>query len=176
MPRESVMQKQEKASDKVLNKFHEIELEQLYEAILSTKNLRLQLASFFGTANLAVMSLAFTSQKAGLFLFAALLIWIAVLLDSRSRRSVVTYYFRILQMSHEYSNDDGFYFNFIPSTSLDYVHKLLRYDDKEKQIEGLRKIPLRSQSVSAFWLPILASIIEVIIGVIFWQILGWNIF
>jgi uncharacterized membrane protein len=104
-----------------LSKFHEIELEELYKALHSTKNLQLQMTSFFGTANLAVLSLAFSSQKSGLFLFAALLIWMVVILNSRSRRSVVTYHYRILQMSQKYSNDPDFYLNIIPGSESDYA-------------------------------------------------------
>ena len=70
----------------------------------------------------------------------------------------------------------SFYFNLLPSSSLNYVRKLLQTNDKEKQIQGLRKIPLSNQSISAFWLPVLASIIEIIIGIVFWRFFSWNIF
>jgi hypothetical protein len=174
--KESIMQKQVKLSTKDLDKFHEIELEKLYESITSIKNLRLQMASFFGTANLTAMSLAFTSQKAGLIFFAVVLIWAFAILDSRSRMSVITCYFRILQMSLKYSTDDSFYLNVHPGSELNYVRTLLNSNNQEKQIKGLTKIPLRNQSISAFWLPLLASIIEIAIGLAFWRIFGWKIY
>jgi len=170
------LQKTKKNPDKELTKFHEIELEKIYEAILSTKNMRLQMASFFGTANLAALSLAFSTRRASLFIFSAFLIWSFVILDGRSRRSVIAYYYRMLKMGQNYSTDDGFYFNFTPGSELDYVRKLMNKKTEEDQIEGLRKIPLRNQSVSAFWFPLLASIVEIVIGIIFWIFLGWQLY
>ena len=74
------------------------------------------------------------------FLFAALLIWTVVILNSRISRSVVAFYYRILQMGQKYSNDQSFYLNVFPGSEPDYARKLLNLDSHNEQLRGLKKI------------------------------------
>jgi hypothetical protein len=46
-----------------LDKFHELEVQKIFEAMLSIQNLRVQLGSLFITVNLTMLGVAFSLQK-----------------------------------------------------------------------------------------------------------------
>ncbi len=160
-----------------LDRFHEIEIEKVLDGIVATQNLRIQIASFFGTANLALLSIAFSTQKAMLLLFAGALIWVFLVIDMRTRRALAVYYYRSLQLQARFApNDNDVYVSVLPDPMASWVRELSRVPQKELQINKLLSPPLRAQSVSAFWLPLIASIVEVGIGLTLWLGFSWPVF
>ncbi|NSW54149.1 MAG: hypothetical protein HPY85_16720 [Anaerolineae bacterium] len=159
-----------------LPEFHQIELEKMYEARLSMANLRGQCATFFGTANLAVISLALTVKEASLFLFAALLLWAAIILDARMQLSLLGYSFRITQLGRMYGIDGGYYSLLKPGPSMQYVRLLLDEHDPIRQRSGLRKLPFRYLDATSFWFPLSISLLEFLLGLYLWVACGWTIF
>jgi len=158
-----------------MNRFHEIEVEKLHETILSTENFRLQSGIFFATVNLGVLSFAVSQQKAALFFFAAVLFWVMIPIDFSARKGLTSYYYRILYLHKKYVRNDKDYSPNRLSKLAQEVQKILNLpNDQDKNLK-LISIPWRVRNLFGFWLPISASLVEIVVGVVLWQVLRWHL-
>jgi len=160
-----------------LDKFYEIEMETVFGALLKKETIRVQLATFFGTVNLAVLSIALSTQKAGLLFFAGMLFWALVILDMRARRTLVGYFYRGLQLQTQFAlGDSDVFLNIVPGHAASLVRKIAKLPEREDRIKALHRLPLRHPSIPGFWMPLGASLIEIGSGLILWLVFGWSLF
>jgi len=100
---ENATQQKYGAKSSELDRFHEIEIEKVFEAMVNVQNLRLQAGIFFATANLGGLSYAFSTSKAGIIFFTSLLIIAHVLIDSRARISFAAMRYCGLQLQEKFA-------------------------------------------------------------------------
>jgi len=170
---------QEVTTERPLDKFHEIEMGKVFDAILSIQNQRIQFGTFFGTANLAVLSIAFSTQKAGLLFFGSALFWILAVIDIIRRRERVMLYFRGLQLQEQFApNDSDTYLTLLSSKRLESsIRQVASISDREQRTKALLSLPFRKpSSFGGFWLPVGASLIEIAAGLVLWLIFSWSLF
>lgn len=158
-----------------MNRFHEIELEKAYDLILTIENMRIQVGIFFATVNLGVLSYGVSQTKVVFFLFAALLFWAMTIIDDAARRMLTHYYYRVAHLHRRYVKGDN---TFSPNTYSGLANEVksiagLRTDSE--RLAALKYLPLRKRNLYGFWLPIIASIIEIVAGLYLWKVLGWVI-
>jgi uncharacterized membrane protein SpoIIM required for sporulation len=161
-----------------LDKFHEIELEQVFTAMVSLQNLRVQLGTFFGTVTLTILGIAFSAQKAGLLFLAAAVFWLFIVLDGIQRATLAAYYCRGLQLEDR----------FAPHETDTFLSLMLRgpMSSKIREIADLSKDQVRSKmayrsprpvlSVFRFLLALGVSLIEIATGLLLWWVFGWSLF
>jgi hypothetical protein len=172
------MTKKTEVSSKEFDKFHQIEVEKVFDAILSIQNSRIQLGTFFGTVNLTALSAAFSIQKAGIFFFAAALLWLFMILDNAGLAALLGFYSRSLQLKDRFApNDNDNFLNIILlGLYRKHILRIRSIDEREKRMRAFRTLPIKVPSVYGFWIPLLASLIEVAIGLITWLVFGWEVF
>lgn len=161
-----------------LDRFHEIELEKLIEGIIALHQLRMQSAVFFGTVNLAALGIALSAEKALVLFFAGLLLWMLMAVDMVTRASVAAYYYRALQLQKRFAPDDDGFLTMLPGSSVTYARDIAERSHQDGQTLVLGYLPLRSlrvQSRLGFWLPLVASLLEIAAGLFFWLVLGWSV-
>ena len=88
-----------------VNEYHQLEIQEIYQRIRDFTNIRIQITSFIGTANIAIIGVAINTQRAGLFFHAACTIVMLILADSFYRQELVAYYYRGLELEKLYSPD-----------------------------------------------------------------------
>ena len=165
-----------------INKFYEIELQQVFDAVLSLQNLRVKLGTFFGTINLAAFSIAISTQKSGTLFIAAVCIWVFILLDYGVRRTLIGCCLRGFQLAKKFcldEEDDNYFHIFMLFMRRDRASKLKEIEkitDKDKLINALRKMPKRSPSIIGFWIPLVASLLEILIALLLIFHFKWPLF
>jgi hypothetical protein len=161
-----------------LDKIHEIEVEKVFEAMITIQNLRIQSGIFFGTVNLGALGIAFTTQKAGLIVLASLLLWAFIWIDFRGRAALAAMYYRALQLKNKYApEDDDSFLNILNTGSMELrLREIEKIPDRAKRIKSVRQYPMRHGGYSGFWIPLLASLIEIFSGLILWSIFKWSLF
>jgi hypothetical protein len=160
-----------------LDKFHEIEIQQVFEAIVNVQNSRIQTGIFFGTLNLGAIGIAFTLQKAGIILLSSLLLIGFIVVDIRGRSALAGLYYRALQLQKLFApNEPDTFLSIIMLGFLDKQIKLIeQIQDRNSRLKALRTLPIRSPGLVSFWLPLLAFIIEVILGFYLWYSNIWAV-
>ena len=170
------LDKQSKSNVPTLDRFHEIEFEKILEALEGAQNLEQQMAALFGTASIAILSVGFNTQKAGLLLLAGIVLWIYLSLNIRTRKYIAVFYYRGLQLQKQFApRDNGFWLNILPSRLGAWVHELENLPKESDRIKALHKLPFTTQSISAFWIPAGISLLEVGLGVLMWLAFNWVI-
>jgi hypothetical protein len=159
-----------------MNKFHEIEIEKLFEMILSIENFRLQAGIFLATSNLGVLGYAVTQEKIILFFFGAILFLLLIPLDIYGRRGLVGCYYRLSILHRKYVRSEKDYLPNMFSATAQEVKRILALSDDKDKMRRLRSAPWRVNNLLGFWLPVIASIIEIVTGTILWKIMGWSLF
>ena len=161
-----------------LDKFHEIEVQKVFEAMLAIQNLRVQVGTFFGTANLTALGIAFSTQKAGIVLLSALLLLLFVILDLTARSALIRYYYRALVLQNRFSTgeQDTFLDIFLTASTEAKIRQIAKIPKAEDRLKAMRGLLVSKASNPGFWVPLVAFLIEVIIGVILWLAFNWKQF
>lgn len=176
----SEQEKQAQGKIPELDKFHEIELEKVFDALLSIHNYRVQVGIFFGTVNLAALGVALTSQKSLVLIFAGVLLWILIVLDFGSALSLSGYYYRAIELQDRFAPDDEDFLKMFSGTAFLWARESAEISEGERHISiaghhlpvSLRS--LRTQSVAGFWLPLAASFVEIAAGFVTWLVFSWS--
>jgi len=176
-----VNNKTEDANTRSFHKFHEIELEKVFDALLSLQNFRVQLGTFFGTVNLAGLSVALTTNKASVIFLAGTLIWMFIFLDYIVMRTLIGYCYRGLQLQALFAPDDqDTYFNmfllFLQKKREKHLKEISKISDRESRNDALRQMPLKYPTIAGFWIPLFISLVEVFLGFILICHFQWKIF
>lgn len=150
-----------------MSKFHEIELEYIFDSVNSTRDRRLQMGSFFGTANLAIVSVGFTSKLSSLFLLAGLMLIILSVIDSMARAWTADQWVRIIQLHNTYHQTDEEFFENNKNS--------LSFRSAKSTIDGrpVGRLYILFRSKIGFWMVGTAAIAELACGFLFWQVFGW---
>jgi len=156
-----------------MSKFHEIELEKLYESIQTTQNLRIQVSIFFGTVNLGALSFGVSQQKVIFFMFAAILFWSMAIIDNALRQSVAHAYYRIIYIHKTYVVGDSSFTPHAFSGLAARIMHSIKTNRGNNLVNALHRAPSHANNFYGFWLPIVASIFEIALGIFLWLKLGW---
>jgi hypothetical protein len=160
------------------DKFHEIEVEQLFQAIMNTQSLRLQMGIFFGTVYLGAFGIAFSLQYAGLIMLASVLPLVLVVADWRIDLIAHKFYLRATQLESEFAPNEGKTFLTLPFTPWQesFARSMMDYHGQDRMLSSYRvMISVSLRSVSAWLLP-LASIGGLVLGLVLWLEFGWLLF
>lgn len=160
-----------------VDKFHEIEIEKVFDAMLSTFNLRVQLGTFFATVNLAALSFAFSTQKSGIIIFSGLLLWVFIILDFVGVSALIRLEYRGMQLTELYSPKD--IDNLYTVLNIRYIERIknvFAIPDGEKRKKELSVLPYKMLPIFGFWFPLLISLLEIIAGFLFWHFFKWPLF
>lgn len=161
--------------------YHKIEILEIYQRTRELSVLRVQVATFFGTANLTLLGLAFSTQLAGLMLFGAgllILWWIA---DAYAIRELKPFYFRGLKLERTYSPDwqDSLLRTYlgVSKARSDWVESLSQIaelDSRDEQIRQLRRLKL--SVVGLYRAVAILLVAEVVGALVLPPLLGWSLF
>ena len=174
----SILEQPKHNNSPKLDKFHEIEIQKVFETMLSLQTFRLQLGTFFGTANLTALGIAFSFQKAGIILLAAVSLWIWMILDVVLRGAFFRYYYRALILQEMFAPEDNntFLDIFLPTYRELQIRQIAKMPNPEERIKALQKISTSILASTGIWLPIVGSVTEIIFGIALWLVLGWSLF
>ena len=161
-----------------LDRLHEMEIEKVFGAMLTTQTLRLQLGTFFGTLDLTALSIAFSTQKAGFCIVAGLLLLIFASVDRIGLSALFAFYHRSLQLKEQFApNDEDSFLNIMLlgrwETQLREIGKI---SDRKQRWKALDTLGLKHPSPFGFWLPLAGALVEILCGLMFWQFYGWSLF
>jgi hypothetical protein len=158
-----------------MSRFHEIELEKSYGLIQTLENLRIQVGIFFATVNLSTLSFGVSQEKAIFFFFAALLFWVMVVIDLAIRGMLTHAYYRVTYLHKLYVKGDITFSPHTNSRLAGEVVKITNMKDSNEQLNALKHLPSRVRNLYGFWLPIIASFVEIVAGLLLWNQLGWSL-
>ncbi|MFC2037810.1 hypothetical protein ACFLYD_07595 [Chloroflexota bacterium] len=159
-----------------LDRFHEIELEKTLDAIFGVQSLRVQVAVFFGTVNLAALGVALTTGKAIVVFFAAALLLLFAATDFGARLGIAALLRRVTRLQVRYAPNDTDFLEMFPGTEVKWAQEMAtRSGPREaNRFLGYTPIPnLAHQSVLGFWLPLAASLVEIGVGFTLWIGFNW---
>jgi hypothetical protein len=171
-----------KSADPILNdgvhfsRYYELELSQVIDRFNSLENFRVQLGTFFGTANLTVLAIALSGQRAGLVLIAASILVVFVMTDRRFRRLALGYVYRGLQLQRTFApKDPETFLQIMPgrlSREAQMIMTLPTVNERKQALENTR-----GYLYSFFFLVPMAVIAgEVVTGISLWLIADWQLF
>lgn len=163
-----------------LNQFSAIEVDKVADAILSISNLRVQIGSFFGIVNLSAMSFCFTTKKVSIAFFAAAALWVFILIDIIVVRTLIGYIYRGLELEGSFGKDnENSYFRismlFLQNSRIKKL-EAIRNKSLPEQLIALRKLPLYYPPLVGFWIPLIGSIMEIVLGFALINQLEWDLF
>ena len=158
------------------NKFYEIELQKLFDAMMSIQTLRTQVGIFFGTANLAALSIAFSNQKTVLVFFSSLLLGAFLITDLVLINVLKRLYFRATQVQERFApNDEQTYLTIV----LPYYWKKAFENIRQKPAnyerdKAINRLFLSGRVVAGFWFPLMGGLVEIVAAVILGVAYNWK--
>lgn len=162
-----------------IDPYHLVEIKEVFERTRYYSNLRIQIATFFGTIDLTILGLAFSLQKAGLFFAAAgtLLLWIVS--DTYARRELRPFYFRGLQLEKLYAPEGAqallhTYLAAVKSRRdlVPWLEEIAALDAQSERVRSMRQV--RPQFGGMWWAFLVAVAVEIGLGLVFWLVAGWS--
>jgi hypothetical protein len=159
--------------DERTEKFYEIEIQELFNAMLSIQNSRIQIGIFFATVSLGSMSIAVTTQKPILFFVAAFFTLLFIWLDMRSKSVLAVFSYRARIMQKRYAPKDNKTFLNLINFGI-YETQLRDIDEIFKDENNGDEIQISDPKLRNFIFPILGIVTQVLIGLYFWLIIGWK--
>lgn len=165
-------------NSQVLDKYHEIELEKIYDAILTIQNIRMQLGTFIGTANIAILAAGFSQGKAILILISSIVPWIFILIEVRTRFALLIYSSRAIQLRKKFApgedEEDEFSLDFLLRLEArERAAKAMKVPDIRKRRWLLYRIASDTERFIGFRLPWLLSLAQSVMALVLWKIFKW---
>lgn len=158
-----------------MNKFHEIELEKSFDLIQTIQSLRIQVSIFFATVNLGALSLGVSQKRAIFFLFAALLFGVMLVVDLTIRSFLAHAYYRVLHIHSLYAKGDNTFLPYTTSRLAREVRGILKIRNETERIKVLKSLPMKVKNLIGFWFPVIASLIEIGVGLYLWLGVSWQL-
>jgi len=156
--------------------YYKFELGQIVDRINSLENFRVQLASFFGTANLTTLGIAFSVQKAGIVLIAAAILSLLIIFDVRLRAANVAYYYRGMQLQKRLApNDPETFLQITPNELANEAQKIAALTTREARKSVLFDVRIAFHSLFV-QIPIIVVFGEVVVGLLLWKVFEWSLF
>jgi len=141
-----------------IEEYHKLEINEIFERTRNLINARLQAGTFLGTANLTVLSFAFSTQRAGLFFIAAGVMAIFLAVEFIASEYGKGFYARGVQLEEKYASD----------AADAILHRRL-----SSHIS--RKGYYHRATMSGVWLFVVITLVELASGILLW-LAGWRIF
>lgn len=159
----------------LMKRFHEIELEKSFDLIQTSQNIRIQVSIFFATVNLGALSFGVSQEKAVFFVFAAILFWVMIIIDNAIRAMLAHAYYRVIHIHKLYVKDDVSFSPHINSRLAAAIMNIATMKNDDEQLKAVQTSIIRVRNTYGFWLPLIASIIEIASGLFLWKVLGWSL-
>jgi len=159
--------------------YHKMEIEEIFARTRALTNLRVQILTFFGTVSLTTLGFALGNQKAGLLFIAAGISMLTVVADSFARRHQGALYYRGLQLERKYTpeGEHALLDTYVAvAAGQGFSAKLLALADLRDQETRVRALRHARGSIFGFWLPVLITLVEVVVGAFLWLVEGWSLF
>jgi len=158
-----------------IDEYHKMEFREVFERIGSLQDLRVQLGTFFGTANLTALGVALAVQKAGVFFVSAAILVLFTIMDRRARKFLAAYYYRGLQLQKRYAPDDReTSLRIHPGGIASEVREISELQDSEVRLAALNRVS--AFALIGFWIPLSVITLEVIAGLVLWLVFNWPLF
>lgn len=161
-----------------LDKFHEIEIQKVSDILTWINNVSLQVGTFFGTANITALGVAFTLQKAGILFFAALLILLFIVIEIDIYGTMLRYYYRALILRKKFApNDEDTFLDIAASPHLEKkMRGLIERTSPSKRLRELRKLQITAFFGEAIvWIALTTFLVEIGMGIVLSQFPRWSI-
>jgi hypothetical protein len=160
---------QQPANIPPLDKFHEIEIGKIFDAMHSLQQARIQMGTFFGTVNLTALGIGFSTQRAGIIFIASLLPIIFLCLDTFIRGPLYGYYYRAYQLHQQFAPFDDKTFLimfrlFLGTRVAPHIEELSKRTEQNDVFRTLARLPRHTPTSFGFWLPLAVSLIEAVLG------------
>jgi hypothetical protein len=160
-----------------LDRFHEIEIEKISEGMQSFQGMRVQFFTFFGTIDLAVVSIAFSAQKAGMLFLAGIIMWISVFVDMVLVSILARYYYRAFVLEERYAPaDTDTFLSIFFMDRLGVKIKKIANLPQEKRAKELNRLPVKHLMISGFWVPVCIGLAEMGLGLLLVFQFNWSYF
>ena len=143
------------------------ELEKLIDSLNSSQNMRIQLATFFGTSNFAFLGYGLSVGKVSIIVLAAILLLFFIFADGFILRGLYGFYIRAIRiLSVKNHIKDETIFDMFRLFIVDRdkkrkeIKRISELPDKDDRFIAIRKLPLRMPTVLGFWMPLIISLLE----------------
>ena len=166
---------------KELDDIDKLELQECYSAIRAFLEKRVQLISFFGTAALTILGLAFNFKRSDLVMAAGGILLLFMLVDAMIRVNLAGYLYTSYRIEIEKLGRHGLIYTHILSHSgrirlLKEFQNLKDMDDEEKLSKRLRRMfrnPFGFRTGAVSWIVLCMIVLLLILcGFLFW-VGGW---
>lgn len=161
-----------------LDKFHEIEIQKIFDAMISFHKVRMQAVAFIGTVEIGAISIGLGEQKAGILVAAGVVIWIALLLDVTIVGILARFYYRALMLEAQFAPGDND--TFLTLLFMDdlgaRVRRISSLPTKKERIRELKLLPVKPLTLPGFWIPFGIGVCEIAIGLMLFASNGWPAF
>ena len=150
------MQNNQQASEKqvtAIDEYHKMEIQEIFTSIRTANTLRIQVYSFFGTANLTILGVALSAKHAGLILLAASIIGVLLLVDRQLRRYSYVFLSRGVQLEELYA----------PDKVSAFIHKYVAESSYAK-----------ANPTQRYWLALFVLMIEIVMAILSRYSLDWS--
>lgn len=167
---------QDSQASELARKFYEIEIQKLFDGLLSAQTLRAQVAAVIGTVHLTALGFALSTQVAGIILVAIAMLGVFMYVDLIERSLIIGYYFRYVNIKNLFIDKDPFIDIFIHDQGYEDIERIGKIQDRYEQSKQIRRLSRNFHTPLGFIWPICIGLLELIIAVILVRYFGWNIF
>ena len=138
-----------------IDDYHKMEIQEIFTSIRTVNTLRIQIYSFFGTANVTILGLAVRDKNTGLILLAASLLVVLVLVDRQLRIYFSGLISRGRQLEALYA----------PDKESAFMHKYATQSSYSKD-----------SMIQRYWLALFVLIVEIAMAILSTSFLNWSLF
>ncbi|MGD1908668.1 MAG: hypothetical protein ACFB0C_22155 [Leptolyngbyaceae cyanobacterium] len=156
-----------------IDEYHKIELAEIFNRIRLLISLRIQIFTFIGTANLTILGISISEQKAILIFLGAVLMVLLMFIDSLLRPNIDIILARGIQIENLYSDDnDALLISIMlasinkPKSSYTIALKIREAKNQNEVLKLVRSRPVNYKL--GIWLPLSVAMIESVGGVLLW--------
>ena len=160
-----------------IHRFHEIEWDKLFVGLATIQTNRANVAIFFATMNLGVMSFSISLKIGLISIFAGIWLWLFIFLDAIQRGYLVAAYYRIIKLRKLYGLKNRIEYmeaNYLNALTNKRLEEIMEMEDVNDRVKALRLFRIRSRTYLSFYIPLAASITEIAIGIWLWSTKGIN--
>lgn len=165
----------EQSSPPPLDRFHEVEIGKLFDAMITLHNIRLQAATFFGTFDLGALTIGTTSEKAIMFIFGGIFLCIGYLIDHLATDVVVRFYYRSLELQTRFApNDTNTFLSLLFLDPLgEKLRDIMKLTDEQERLRHVARLASNNRLYSSLWILLVVGVAEIILGLVLWQVFHW---
>lgn len=164
------------SSAKDLKKYYELELGQVVDRFNSLETFRVQLGSFFGTANLTAVGVGLSTQKAGIVLIASLILIIFMVIDRRLRLLTLSYTVRGIQLQRKLApSDKETFLQVLPGQISDEAKNIVDLDSSATRTKAVRRSTSSYRSIF-FLIPLVTCAGEITTAIVLYISFAWPLF